>query len=120
MNLRALANASTKLINPNVTVTVRKYSGRTTNANGTVNPSYTDISASAQIQPVDSFKLQHIEGYSQGGVYKAFYLNGDFTGVSRPNGNDLIIVGSETYKIIDQPEGWNLTSGWTKVIGARQ
>lgn len=120
MNLRAIANNSTRIINKNVEVVVRKYLSSEQCDNGKRRIQYKDIFATAQIQPVDSFKLQHIDGYSQGGVFKAFYLNGDFTGITAPNGNDLIMVGKETYKIIDQPEGWDLTSGWSKVIGARQ
>ena len=119
MNLNAIANNSTSIINDNVSVTIKKYVSNTKADTGKATITYTDITASAQIQPVPSFKLQHIDGFSSGGVYKAFYLNGDFTGITRPNGNDLIVVGSETYKIVEQPEGWQ-TAGWSKVIGCRQ
>ncbi|MDR3049430.1 MAG: hypothetical protein LBV16_06325 [Elusimicrobiota bacterium] len=120
MNLRQIANAATQTINPNMPVIVKKFAGYSSAAGGKVTSVYEDIFVEAQIQPVDSFKTQHLQGYAQGGVYKAFYLNGDFTGLSRGKGSDLIIAGNETYEVIDQPEGWALTAGWTKVIGCRQ
>ena len=117
MNIREIANAATSIINPNMPVTIKKYNGAAFGASGKADITYTEISAFAQIQPVDSFKLQHIDGFTQGSVYKAFYFNEQVQGVSRPDGNDLIILGAETYKVIDQPEGW---PDWTKVIGVRQ
>ncbi len=117
MNLRAIANAATSVINPNRPVTVKKYSAQTFDASGKAVVSYTEITTTAQVQPVDSYKMQHIDGYTAGGVYKAFYFNEQLQGVTRPEGNDLIILGAETYKVVDQPEGW---PDWSKVIGVRQ
>ncbi|MGN0016022.1 MAG: phage collar protein [Candidatus Avelusimicrobium sp.] len=117
MNLRAIANAATSVINPNKPVTVKKYSAQTFDPAGKAVVSYTEINTTAQVQPVDSYKMQHIDGYTAGGVYKAFYFNDQLHGVTRPEGNDLIILGAETYKVVDQPEGW---PDWSKVIGVRQ
>lgn len=119
MNLRAIANGVTQSINPNIEVTIKKYNGKTLNADGTVKITYTDVSATAQMQPEPSYKLQHIQGFTAGGVYKAFYFNDDLKGVTAPTGNDLIIVGAETYKVIEQQEGWYATSGWSKVVCQR-
>jgi hypothetical protein len=120
MNLRKIANASTKIVNKNVEVTVRKYSSHTIAKNGKIENDYEEIATIAQIQPISSFKLQHLENYVQGAVYKAFYLNGDFRGLNRKHGGDFIKVGPDVYEVIEQPEGWDLTSGWTKVIGVLQ
>ena len=119
MNLRAIANGITQGINPNIDVTIKKYDGKTLNEDGTVNITYTEIPATAQMQPEASYRLQHLQGFTEGGVYRAFYFNEDLTGVTAPTGNDLIIVGADTYKVIEQQEGWYQTSGWTKVIAQR-
>ena len=120
MNLRDIANCSTKLINPNSDVTIKKYNGYTIGTGQKRTVSYTDISTTAQVQPVPSYKLAHIDGYSSGAVYKTFYFNEDLTGVSAPTGNDMIVWGTETYKVVEQSEGWYATSGWTRVLGQRQ
>lgn len=120
MNLRSIANSVTQSINPNIEVTIKKYNSKTLNADGTAVITYTDVPATAQMQPEPSYKLQHLQGFTQGGVYRAFYFNEDLTGVTAPTGNDLIIVGTDTYKVIEQQEGWYQTSGWTKVIAQRQ
>ena len=119
MNLRAMANSITSSINPNVDVIIKKYDGKTLAADGMPVITYTTINAIAQMQPELSYRLQHLQGFTQGGVYRAFYFNEDLKGVSAPSGNDFILVGSETYKVIEQQEGWYQTSGWTKVIAQR-
>ena len=120
MNLREMANANTRIINPNVSVVIKKYNGYTIGTGQKRTGSYTSINATAQVQPVPSYKLAHIDGYSSGAVYKTFYFNEDLTGVSAPTGNDFIEWGTETYKVIEQSEGWYATSGWTRVLGQRQ
>ena len=119
MNLRALANSITSSINPNVNVVIKKYVSKVLSADGMPTITYQTINAIAQMQPEPSYRLQHLQGFTQGGVYRAFYFNEDLKGVSAPSGNDLIIVGSETFKVIEQQEGWYQTSGWTKVIAQR-
>lgn len=120
MNLRAIANGVTQGINPNIDVIIKKYGSKYLNADGTVVITYDEIPATCQMQPEPSYRLQHLQGFTEGGVYRAFYFNEDLKGVSAPTGNDFIIVGTDTYKVIEQQEGWYQTSGWTKVIGQRQ
>lgn len=120
MNLREIANTNTRIINPNSSVTIKKYGGYTIGTGQKRTVSYTDISTTAQVQPVPSYKLAHIDGYSSGAVYKTFYFNEDLKGVSAPDGNDMIIWNGETYKVVEQSEGWYATSGWSRVLGQRQ
>ena len=119
MNIRDIANCSTSIINQNIPVTVHKFVTNDLNEDGTVNIEYTDIETTAQIQSVPSERLQHINGYSAGSVYKEFYFNEQMSGISAPNSNDKITVGAETYKVIELSEDWYLNNGWSKVLGIR-
>ena len=120
MNLRSIANASTSIINPNVPVTIKKYTGYTQDAGLNTTVTYSEINTTAQVQPVSSEHLQHIDGYTSGTDFKAFYFNNDLHGVSAPNGNDFIVWAGNTYKVVELTEGWYSTSGWSKVIARRQ
>lgn len=119
MNLRDIANCSTSTINQNVSVIVHKFVSNDLNYDGTADIEYTDITAVAQIQSIPSERLQHINGYSAGSVYKDFYFNNQMSGISAPNSNDKITVGSETYKVIELSEDWYVNNGWSKVLGVR-
>ena len=106
---------------------IKKYVGETFNPDGSAEIAYTEIKATAQMQPYPSYKLAHLQGFTSGGVFKVFYFNEDLNGVTAPVGNDLILVGvdeegnaAETYKVIEQSEGWYATSGWSKVLAQRQ
>lgn len=120
MNIRALANAITQKVNPNINVILMISGDRTIADDGTVSVDFESIPAIAQMQPAGSQDLMLLDGRSAGSVYKNFYINGDLSGLSAPKSYDKIIAAGKIYKIVSVPEAWNPTSGWTKVLAEEE
>jgi len=122
MNINEMANAAVSNINPNIAITIKQYAGQTILPNGKAEITYNEYVVEAQVQPIDSFKQQLLSGFAHSGVYKEFWVNGDVRGISdKPNGNDFVVLpNGETYKVIDVPEAFYETAGWTKFVGVRQ
>ena len=86
MNLRALANASTQLINPNIPVTVKVPNGYSIDpATLRQVPAYITQSALGQVQAMDGDDLKQIAGLNIQGTIRAVYLYGNIGGVIRPD-----------------------------------
>lgn len=116
MNLRKIANAYTRSVNPNVTVTILRSSGFVEDNAGRQIPQYLPaVSVIAQIQPIDSAERQSVERLNQSRIYRNAYLNGDWTGLQRSTeqGGDLIYWNGFEWWIDDVPEAWDPTAGWT-------
>jgi hypothetical protein len=119
MNLHAMAGGAISIVNPFVPANIRVYSGYVTSSAGVRMPSYTEISVSVQIQPLSFTHLQHVDGLNITGIKKSAYVNGIFNGVNRPRGKggDVIIVGGETWLIVQVLEEW---PDWIKFCVALQ
>lgn len=118
MNIRALANAATCRISPNMPIIWRQNRGtvqdRTTGRRST---SWQDTPLVGQVQALTAHDLRHIEGLNQQAYTRAIYLNAQALGVRRSEmkGGDLFLFNGQTWKIISIPENWPL-NGWGKVI----
>lgn len=120
MNIRALANAATQKVNPNIPVILLFSGERTVFEDGTVSVEFTQVPAIAQMQPATSQDLLLVDGRSTGSIYKNFYINGPLSGLSGEKSYDKIIAGDKIYKVVQVPENWNPTSGWTKVLAEEE
>lgn len=122
MNLHNIVRRAINSVNPDQPVIVRLCTGQNHKPGGIKEAVYSDIPAIAQIQPVPSNEIQFIDNYVSSSEYRNFYLNGDFSGLSRRSetGGDLIIWRGKTYFIDSEPEPWSATVGWTKVRGVRE
>lgn len=120
MNLRSLANSVIQPINADRLVTLAIYKDMVTSADYKQTAEYDYIDVKAQIQPISSYKLQHMHYFVQGSVYKKFYVQTNLSGLSTAEnkGQDKIIDGTNTYNIVEQLEYWN-DSGipWSCAIG---
>jgi hypothetical protein len=86
MNLRALANAATQLINPNIPVVVKLPVGITIDPlTRRQVPGYADVSVLGQVQALDGDDLKHMAGLNIQGTLRAVYLYGNVGGVIRPD-----------------------------------
>lgn len=120
MNLRATANSVIQPINADKLVVVAIYTGMVTSDDYKQVAEYDNFSVKAQIQPIDSYKLQHLNNFVQGAVYRKFYVQMDIKGLStaEQKGQDKIIDGEKVYNIVEQWESWS-DSGkpWSSTIG---
>lgn len=126
MDLRAIANSCSVVINPNVTVSLRASTGSAI-VNYRQVPAYApDVVGPAQIQALDGSDLKQIEGLNIQGDLRAIYIRGLLRSVLRPAqvGGDLIIIAAPapaelvgTWLITKMLETWPL---WAKAVIVRQ
>ena len=115
MNLHGIASGAISTVNPFVPGTIKVSTGYTTSASGTRTPTYSETSVSVQLQALGYKDLQQIDGLNLQGVVKAAYVNGNFNGVNRPKqqGGDLLIIGTDTWLIVQPLEEW---PDWCKFV----
>lgn len=127
MNLRAIANAATSRINPNVPAVLKRSNGYVTRSNGTRVPTYdADVPISAQVQAMSGGDLRQVEGLNIQGQMRGIYVNGAIDGVVRvgQQGGDLIVFAAgvllseeSTWLCVHVLEQW---SDWAKVVAVLQ
>jgi len=70
-----------------------------------------------QLQPMTFRDLAQTEGINTGGQKQGLYVNGDLNGIVRVElkGGDLVVLpNGETWLVVQQLEGFNMTAGWSK------
>lgn len=127
MNLHAIAGPAIAVINPYIFGDVWVSSGYTTQDDGVRVPTFTVVSnVQMQCQPLQYSDIQLIDGLQLNGERRAFYMNGRFDSLNRPEGTggDLIKFGSGStfpygteWKIAVVAEQW---PDWCKVIATMQ
>lgn len=115
MNLRGIANRATSAINPNVAAVFKVYSGHVTLPGGKREPSYTDVPVTVQLQELSSTDLRQVDAVNIQGILRAAYLNGNFSGVNRPEqkGGDILMLGEQKWLVVKVVEVW---PDWCKLI----
>jgi len=94
VNLRAIANAATRSINPNVTSgMLYRSTGSTKNADYSRTPTYSAQPLTMQIQALSYGDLRQAEGVNLQGTRRAIYVNGAVAGIIRPaqKGGDIVV-----------------------------
>lgn len=116
MNLHQLVRRAISSINPDQTVTIKKFIGYD-NSGVYAIPSYEEVQTTAQIQPIRSSDIQHINNFNTSSVYKNMYLNGDWNGLNRAvgSGGDLVVWNNQTWYVVAVDENFSPTAGWTKI-----
>jgi hypothetical protein len=102
VNIRAIANAATRGINPNVSAELWKNTGSTTSATGKRAPVYSKLPIDVQVQALTSSDIQQIDGLNIEGVRRAIYCSTQIAAIIRilQKGGDLIVFPRGTL-----PEG---------------
>lgn len=123
MNLRSIANTATRTVNPNTPVAVR-ISGAYTIDPATLKqvPTYTEYTASANVQALDGDELRQINYLNIAGVIRGVYLYGSLSGVIRPDNastaklvfttNEGGIIRAREWNVFKVLESW---PNWCKV-----
>ena len=119
MNLHNIAGNYVAAVNPWVIAQYQQSTGSTISPDGTRVPSYAPVvSVQVQKQPLQYRELVQIEGLNINGEKVAFYVNGDWQGVIRPNGKggDLITLpNGSVWLVVMLLENWSETDSWSKV-----
>ena len=118
INVRAIVRSGINTINPDISIVVLQSDGFEVVPGGIQEPQYLDaVSATAQVQPVPSEELQHINNYNASSVYYDLYIDGDWSGLNRADekGGDLIYFDGFEWLVLSRPEAFSISSNWTKV-----
>jgi hypothetical protein len=116
--IRNIIRAGINTINPDISIVILQSNGFTVLPGGIQAPGYLPaIDAIAQLQPIPSEELKHINNYNSASVYYDLYIDGDFHSLNRADekGGDLIYFDGFEWLVISRPEAFSLTSNWTKV-----
>lgn len=92
MNLRALANPFTQVVNQNISIPWIQSTGYTTDDNGKRTPTTTTVTAMGQVQAVSGSDLRHMDMLNVTGVMRSVYWYGNLQGVVRVDqqGGDIL------------------------------
>lgn len=120
MNLHKIASKAIGRVNPFVSVTIRQSDGYQTLPSGNRTPQYKpDITLMAQVQPLSSDDLKHVDNLNIQGIVKSVHVDGNFYGTVRKEqkGGDLIIIDGVTWLIIQPLELW---PDWCRLLVVMQ
>lgn len=118
INIRQVIRSGINNINPDISIVILQSDGFTVLPGGIQSPAYLPaVNAIAQLQPISSEDLQHINNYNASSVYYELYIDGDWHSLNRADekGGDLIYFDGFEWLVISRPEAYSLTSNWTKV-----
>jgi hypothetical protein len=119
-NIRSVANSLTTAINDNNPATLWISTGNSV-VNFNPSPTYDKLSVIAQVQPVSTGDLRHLDSLNIQGADKSIYLNGEAFAINRIKklGGDLVVFApgiipeGTTWLIKANLEQWGDT--WCKV-----
>ena len=124
MNLHGIASGIISAVNPKQTIQLLNgISATPGDVYAESTPTYNDpVDVVAQVQPIRSERLRHIRNFNESSIYKAFFISGFMDGLNRVTGaiGDLIVWDSKVWLVVDVPEDFATTAGWTYAIGQLQ
>jgi hypothetical protein len=101
MNLRGIANAVTRSINPNVSVSLKSSNGYSTSAAGARTPLYlAPVTLQVQVQALTYGDIQKLDGLNIEGVRRAVYMTGQSFAIVRDRS-----LGGDIMTFTSLPEG---------------
>lgn len=123
MNLHEIASSCINAINPFQTITITPRGAYTVNEYGEASSTEgTSYQVQADVQPVSGEDIKFINNYNQSTIYKGFWVSADPHGLNRPlaKGGDKVEWNGQTYYVVNMPEDWYQTCGWSHFVGALQ
>ena len=124
MNLNSIAGSVISAVSPWVTCSYQQSTGYTQSDDGSQVPIYAaPVSVNVQKQPLAYKDLIQVSGLNINGEKCAFYVNGNWQGVSRPSsqGGDLITLpNGQVWFVVQTLENWSGNNGWSKVCAVLQ
>lgn len=116
MNIHEIIRKAINNVNPMQPVKVLKFKGYSVDEYGINTNTYDEIETIARIQPINSFKLQHINNFNSSNVYKKAFLNGFQYGLNMAlsTNGDMLEFDGKRWLIIEAPQTWSYT-GWNEL-----
>ena len=121
MNLHQIVSSVINVVNPNQPATLQISTGPTTNADGTITPTYAaPIVVTAQVQELSIRDLQHLDGLNIQGSSRSIYFMGEVDAIIRVSqkGGDLITTydGNTwlTTSVLERWDDYGNSIGWCK------
>jgi hypothetical protein len=117
MNLHSIVVGAVAAVNPQQTISIQVSKGATLGPDGKQTPNFMPaVSVSAQVQPLSTSDIQHVEAMNIQNIQKSIYINGHIHGLVRAKnkGGDLITLADGSIWIVNVVfESWD--TGWCKV-----
>lgn len=116
MNIHEIIRNAINNVNPMQPVKVLKFKGYSVDEYGINTNTYEEVNTIARIQPINSFKLQHINNFNSSNVYKKAFLNGFQYGLNMAldTNGDMLEFDGKRWLIIEAPQTWSYT-GWNEL-----
>ena len=116
MNIHEIIRSAINNVNPMQPVKVLKFKGFSVDEYGINTNTYDEVETIARIQPINSFKLQHINNFNSSNVYKKAFLNGFQYGLNMAlsTNGDMLEFDGKRWLIIEAPQTWSYT-GWNEL-----
>ena len=116
MNIHEIIRNAINNVNPMQPVKVLKFKGFSVDEYGINTNTYDEVETIARIQPINSFKLQHINNFNSSNVYKKAFLNGFQYGLNMAlsTNGDMLEFDGKRWLIIEAPQTWSYT-GWNEL-----
>lgn len=115
MNLHSLVSGAIGAVNPLIPCKIRQSTGYTTQTDGKRVPAYADpVDVMIQRQDLSNRDLRQIEGLNIQGITCAAYVQGNWYGINRTEGQggDLFDFNGQTWLVVAMLEAW---PDWCKV-----
>lgn len=124
IDVHALANRATSLVNPNVPITWARSTGYTTAADGSRTPTTNSTTLAGQVQGLTSEDLRQTDGLNISGIKRSVILRGDVEALVRADGKggDMLQFKDSTgamrdWLVVLVQETWPT---WCRVIVVQQ
>lgn len=116
MNIHEIIRNAINNVNPMQPVKVLKFKEFSVDEYGINTNTYEEVETIARIQPISSFKLQHINNFNSSNVYKKAFLNGFQNGLNMAlsTNGDMLEFDGKRWLIIEAPQTWSYT-GWNEL-----
>lgn len=116
MNIHEIIRSAINNVNPVQPVKILKFKGYSVDEYGINTNTYEEVDTIARIQPINSFKLQHINNFNSSNVYKKAFLNGFQYGLNMAldTNGDMLEFDGKRWLIIEAPQTWSYT-GWNEL-----
>ena len=103
MNLHGIASGAIGAVNPNVSATLQVSTGSTSNADGSLTPTYAaPVTVTVNFQDLANRDIQHLNGLNIQNATKKAYCYGSVNGIVRDTqqGGDLLTMADGTLWLV--------------------